>query len=170
MKVAAQTRTCVARAELYLPVLSARSNGTGRNCSARATHMPCLHRGLNGYKLLIKINTGSRRGANLTDRPNVAALSDEMKCGRAIFISGQSTHPRVLHKKKPGGRGPARFLPSLHRRRSKAPAVSGLRTPPGSSRRCCCCWCRGSRSALNLALSRSYHSTGSSHCSSGCSS
>ena len=29
---------CVARAGLYLPVLSARSNGTGRNCSARATH------------------------------------------------------------------------------------------------------------------------------------
>ena len=42
MKVAAQTRACVARAELYLPVLSARSNGTGRNCSARATHMPLL--------------------------------------------------------------------------------------------------------------------------------
>ena len=40
MKVAAQTRACVARAELYLPVLSARSNGTGRNCSARATHLP----------------------------------------------------------------------------------------------------------------------------------
>lgn len=37
MKVVAQTRACVARAELYLPVLSARSNGTGRNGSARAT-------------------------------------------------------------------------------------------------------------------------------------
>ena len=42
MKVVAQTRACVARAELYLPVLSARSKRTGRNGSARATHMPLL--------------------------------------------------------------------------------------------------------------------------------